>query len=393
MGTGLHLFFVQLEPDIDIITPIVYALSRNKYNKILVVCSNVLYDARTDYRLTFLNKIENISIKCIYELKMGFPIKLRYTRLLLLFPKWILFKFKRAFWQKLYFKTSWINDKKKFGAFLKSNNISSVTTDVALPLHTKDVIYGFSKKLKIPFIMVETGAKITKFEPRETFEKPKADYLIKPHNLYNIKAPKGIMFLGNPRYYVKWQKINSKLIMNSYPKIGGSEGSRKLKVLIFSRPFRNFDRKNDIVNRICGLNFVTAIVKDKPRTFMPKILVDAGFDKYPSSRLIKWADVVISSKSSIILDILHYDKIFIYPKYIAPEDHAVFEDYSACWKIESPEELIDALRLIYKNPSCRPYKAEDVEKFYADVVCCGEKNKDVLEEYSKFYQSISKKHI
>jgi hypothetical protein len=104
--------------------------------------------------------------------------------------------------------------------------------------------------------------------------------------------------------------------------------------------------------------------------------------------LIQWADAVICSISSIVLDIFYYDKVFVYPKYIAPEEDATFEDYNACWKVESENELIVALETLHGDRNFRPYRADDVRSFCKDAVYNGDCANNILGGYADFMHSF-----
>jgi len=132
---------------------------------------------------------------------------------------------------------------------------------------------------------------------------------------------------------------------------------------------------------------VTLIYKMKPRLIIPQKWND-GPHNYPSVRLIQWADVVISSISSIVLDIFYLGKIFLYPKYVGPNDIGEFEEFNACWRMDNEDELIATLRGIYdgKEP---PYRIEDVKMFCRKMIYDGDA--DILSLYSDFYGELDKK--
>jgi len=99
-----------------------------------------------------------------------------------------------------------------------------------------------------------------------------------------------------------------------------------------------------------------------------------------SLSLIKWADVVMCTTSSICVEVLLNGKIFLYPKYLH-ENTMLFEEMGACWTINSYAELENALQKIAQYPNFRPYQDRDVDAFITEVVYGGLKSRDVLGDY------------
>ena len=58
----MHLFFIQLDPDIDYIAPIVYKLAKSDANNVMVICFNPLHNISNDYRLQYLINDLNVRI-------------------------------------------------------------------------------------------------------------------------------------------------------------------------------------------------------------------------------------------------------------------------------------------------------------------------------------------
>lgn len=385
----MHIFFIQLVPDIDDIVPIVYKLAQERPDKVMVVCVNVLYDIKKDYRLHYLENTLGVKVVYIHNVLKGFYITFRVMELLLRLPNWILLRLPNRLWSNFYHKNKIMNEK-RLSSFLQSVKAKSVTFDEGLPQHTIKVIADTARSLSIPVIKISNGSGVLK-PPHQNLP----DFLLSDYNIIKNKltlpfdyVDSRLKIMGCSRYCLEWQKINFQLTREAFPGYKLPDEKRKLKVLIFGRHTKHFDENHSTIQLIFGLDYVSVVFKLKPRTTKPSKCYKVGFD-YPSARLIQWADVVICSISSIVLDILYYNKVFIYPKYIAPDEQATFEDYNACWKVESEEELITVLKKIYENPNYRPYTRDNVNNFYNDAVYAGNRSNDILGMYADFYKQLN----
>ncbi len=96
-----------------------------------------------------------------------------------------------------------------------------------------------------------------------------------------------------------------------------------------------------------------------------------------SYNLIDWADIVIVTHSSIFLEVLQQGKTFLYPSHFISLT-GVFEDYEACWQVNSKDELISALRKAWAETGYRPYSKKNVDKLLEFMVQGGDSQRDVL---------------
>ena len=387
----MYVFFVQLDLDIDHIAPIAYKLAKTNPNKVLIVSTNILWDIKNDYRLRHLKDVLKIEVKYIHQIQRGlFPL-IRMMRVLLCLPKWILLRVPDRVWSDFYSKvTGRIIDETWAASFLQSVKARAIVFDEGQPQGNLSVLSNAALSLGIPRVVVPTANNVLKSLRPKSPDYSKSDYTILPHRLTlppDERDPR-LKVLGCMRYCDEWEKLNSSLVREAFPGQDLPHEPGKLKVLVFGRHTKNFSENHSTVQRVCALDFITTIYKRKPRTTAPRKLYEVGYNNYPSSRLIQWADVVICSISSIVLDVLYYNKIFIYPKYIAPDETATFEDYNACWKVESEEELLAALETIHGNRNFRPYTADDVNSFYRDAVCNGDRANDILGAYADLIQPL-----
>ena len=147
----------------------------------------------------------------------------------------------------------------------------------------------------------------------------------------------------------------------------------------------------DSIEKINGLEFVHLLFK--PQTRSNKLFVDlspAVEISYSNSiDLIKWSDVAIILQSSIMIEALLQGKAVIYPRFFHG-DRTLFEEFGACWTVDSYEELEDALKTLKKNPAYKPYSNRNIERFLSEIVYNGVYGRDILGDYKDFILGVSK---
>jgi hypothetical protein len=381
----MHLFFIQLDPDIDYITPIVYKLAMSDANNVMVICFNPLHNISSDYRLQYLINDLNVRVMHLYQInKLVNLVCSPAFWVIRMLPSGIRVKF-HAIITKTIIKKKW------FELFLREVSPCSITIDEAIPNHAKFIV-DLSKKINIVTVVVPTGVHMVQvLEASNKGDRCCFDYkIIAPNAPPSENEEKmKIHRMGFTRYSEEWQAINIRLldgVKDKYP-LPNEEGM--LKVVIFGRPAIKFDREHRLVKRIARESNIAFIFKDKPR-----VLTGGTYDKYPSALLIRWADVVITSISSIILDILYHNKLFIYPRYLAPNDIGVFENSGVCLGADSEENLIDILRCISEQGISNNLKSDDRVNFYNSMVYRKENFANhSLDEFSKLYETIAIKNI
>ena len=95
--------------------------------------------------------------------------------------------------------------------------------------------------------------------------------------------------------------------------------------------------------------------------------------------LVRWADVVIGTVSSVLVEVLVQDKTLVYPTFF--DDNAMlFDEFGACWRVEDIGELLSALRAL-RVGRARPYGRDELKRFHEVVICGGVAERDVLGEY------------
>ncbi len=211
---------------------------------------------------------------------------------------------------------------------------------------------------------------------------------------YGFDAAK-LQVLGSARYCQEWEQVLHEIVPPEHMPGSRKEGS-KLKVVYMERGAdRHGSYKGRILEtlqRIATLDFVDFIIKPPTRTDRLHFSDLSGSvrvaDDINSINLCRWADVVVGTVTSILLEVFWQQKILLYPKYFH-DDCMWFEEMGACWSVKSPEELEEALLKLKSNPSYRPYNQEAVETFFSQIVYAGEPDRDVLGRYSRFIASAT----
>jgi len=195
----------------------------------------------------------------------------------------------------------------------------------------------------------------------------------------------------NIRSCREWQRVNKLLLERAFPKIGVDDGSEGMNVLVFGdhRSGENNGELEQIVQLLKQLPGIQVVFKEKPRTIAMRDIFDEDYNSIPSSRLILWADVVISSLSGIVLDILHYKKTFLYLKYHGQNEIGSFENYNVGWKIHSKDELIQVVTQLSNQPDKKIYSEVDVERYLNDMIYGESSKQGTMQAYSRFYQLLN----
>ena len=120
---------------------------------------------------------------------------------------------------------------------------------------------------------------------------------------------------------------------------------------------------------------------------MPEKCCDYLNDDLNSTELIKWADAIISVQSSIIIECIKRDTQVLFLNYLMPASHGNWiKKYRCVDLIESENELIHKIRKIKNNEYS--FKFKNKREYISQVVGEDEKNRNILDNYEKFYNSI-----
>ncbi len=388
-----YVFFIQLEPDIDHSTPLAYQLNKAEPGSVTILCVNAMYDVYTDYRLQFL-KENGVSIKYLHHISILRHLEFFISNFITRLPKFVVKLVPVKYWPRIYSDIRRIH-KPSLEKFFKGQGTRVVTIDEGQPLVTMNPILTVAKEMGIKSVKLTTANPMRIYAKGiETSKESKMfDYHIRPQDITpygpcSSENPKELV-LGCMRYCNDWQKIHTKLLKKFDGVLDLPQSKENLKILIFERSTKGFLIDHPVVKKIKQLSDVDVVFRGRPRILLPKKLYDESVNSLPSAHLIQWADVVICSISSICLDVLHYKKTLLYPKFVAPDEDSSFEVDNVCWKVEDENELLNAIEVIKKDRETRPYHEDEVEKYFEKIIYCHDREKDILGGYKDFYQSLT----
>jgi hypothetical protein len=289
-------------------------------------------------------------------------------------------------------------------AFLKETKAESLIFDyVHANIHIAGALIAAGRKLGVPLISVPHGTSLFSGRPlvgpsddHARVRKSGVDYYVVHHHRdaqvlagYDFD-PKKLRVLGSARYCREWEEVLHRIVPpDEIPCANGAE--RKLRVVYMERGADRYGAYKHLVRetleRIAALNFVDFVIKPPTRTDrlhfsqLPESVIIAN--DINSVNLCKWADVVVGTVTSILLEVFWQQKILLYPKYFH-DDLMWFEEMGACWTVHSPGELELALRKLHAQPSYKPYPESAAETFLSQIVYSGDPDPDVLGRYCRF---------
>jgi len=434
------LFFINRFNDIDHIVPIVYRMAKDTKEEILVLSLNPLYDISNDFRLNFLRRKYNIPIHYLYNYYapsiiykffgnlvcntyFGGSFKKNIFGLLQSFT--LNPKKQIKFLEPVYYLMSgsfrsimmrfrlldkfikkFFNKKWAEGMF-KSLKPRVLVFDPASHFRLYNVasLLSAAKNLRIPTIDVPHGIPIYVKHPpvykkgwMDTIKTNK-DYHVVNHRFWKDECVNSgfnsekLTVLGSTRFCKEWVDVLHRIIPPDMSL--NDKGAGKIKVVYMDRGAdRHGKYKNivqDSIEKINQLEFVHFLFK--PQTRSHKLFVDLSNSieiSYSNSvNLIKWSDIAIILQSSIMIEALLQNKVVIYPRFFHG-DRTLFEEFEACWTVDSYEELENALKTLKKNPTYKPYSNRNIERFLTEIVYNGVLGRDILGDYKDFILNVSK---
>jgi hypothetical protein len=381
----VYIFLIRQFPDLDHLAPVICRIAQERKTKIKLLCQNLDYDIQNDFMVEYLKAEFGVDTEYSYDRFYGPIYKRLVSRLLL----WVRRKFPRLGLSLFVRIHPFLYDVRWADGLLADLHASALILDFQEDYKfSTRILTQAARKRQISIIAMTHGITMRLSGLEKLTTHPILDYRIFPnrHKVDFFKAEedsdKTIKIFGSPRYCDEWERTYNRMLAKRFPCLDLPHENGKLKVLFFERPRIGFSEDHHSVQAVKGLDFVSVFYKGKPRIKVPNQVIVGS--EYPSARLIQWADVVVMSISSIALEVLWQKKPLIYMKYLAPDDVCVFEQYGACWSVNSEEELIGALKMIRENPDFKPYDPKCVDDLFRDVVYAGDRSRDVLKGHTDF---------
>jgi hypothetical protein len=437
----LILFFVNKFNDTDHEAPIVDRMARDSKEKLAVLSLNPLSDISNDFRLRYLKDTYNIPVSYLYnycnpsrfykfigalvcstysggsfrknisnifshlkgapDKQTGFFREVFCLMSGLFRSIMVRYALLDKFIQKIFTK-SWVE--KVYGAIKPSALVFDHASH--LGLYNVGALMSVAKSKNIPTIDVPHGIPLY-IKHSADYDRAKTnlirndkDFIVLHHRWWRDECvahglnPEKVTVLGSARFCKEWIDILHRIIP---PELSlQDKGKGKLKVVFMefsaSRYHEYKDTARKTIERINKLDFIHFIFKPQTRGnilhFDLSSSVEVAYNAN-SVNLIKWADVVIVHASSIMIEVLLQDKVFIYPRFFH-SDKMIYEEFGAGWAVDSYEELEEALKTLRQNPSYRPYSMENVKKYITEIVYNGQYGRDVLGDYKDLILGASK---
>ncbi len=198
-----------------------------------------------------------------------------------------------------------------------------------------------------------------------------------------------IHVLGSPRFCAEWGKVYDQLIPKET--IASKGGKRRLKVVYMDSSWLHTEAVQATFARLAELDWIDLKIKPRTRELFTNLDVkDGTFEYVPnthSNNLIQWADVVIATLSSIVIEVFLQKTMLLFPRYFTDLE-MIFESYDACAKAHSCEELEQFLRQKYEQPDFEPYPQENVDRMLSDIIYNGDTQRDVLGEHVQLMDEL-----
>tara|TARA_B100001093_G_C26825181_1_gene1013673 strand:- start:655 stop:1986 length:1332 start_codon:yes stop_codon:yes gene_type:complete len=272
-------------------------------------------------------------------------------------------------------------------------------------------IIKLAKKNNLNIISFPHGVPLFKFHPRrydsikKNISRDISNSLIMQHkNWLNECLEFGldnnkVKIFGIPRFFHKWEKeLHS--IYSSEPLLN-KLGKEKIKIVFMDTGPNNYGKMiNKVIDTVENLSKnkdVHLIYKPHTRNHvlnLPYLNNVSYFKEINSINLIKWADIIIGSSSSIMIECLYQKKLYVSPSYFR-ENHMIFEEYSACLELKTYKSFLEFSKNITQislNPYDH-YREQDVWKFYNDIVYNGSKEQVVIKELIEHIINLSNEKL
>ena len=406
------LFLVRHYNDIDHMVPIIHRMLRDESVELMVLCMDPFLDLAGDFRLRFLWDRFGCRTRYVYR---AYTPSLRHRLFSLLvcqLPKWKLttgtglvsrlansigYRVYHA-WYKVLYDTRWAE------RFLEERKVRCLVMDYGRI--TRFIYRPLSEaadKLGIRKVAVPHGLDLIKevqitdrqvhlYDPsRESEDWSWLGEFTVPAEAVKQKMvssglPTGrISVLGSARYCDEWLKIYHDIL----PPVSLPPAPGKLRVVYMDHGPQYRTDPGQIVESLMeasNLGFVDLVVKLSPRGHISdeRLRDFCRLDSTTHSiHLIRWAHVIITFMSSIVLEAYFHGKVFLYPAYFH-RNTMRWEDYGACWKVTNLNEFLQALRSLHDGTNGLPYSEQNVQHLLTEFVYGGRPGADVLGDYMHF---------
>ena len=423
----MYLFFIRHFNDIDHMTPIIWKMAQSDY-PVAVYCINPAGDLENDYRLNFLKK-NGVKIDYLYNhfdrglglrhsirrfffskcLSLSRLIlsstKIQYLNIIDKLAQWLqkrgnrlyvgaIERFYNVQWAKGVIEQSgakvlcfdWISSSSGKGMVVaslvkaaKEMSIPAISLPHGVFLYTNDYIkhnssveMRFEKFNIFDFVVVQNPLR------KEVIAKSGVDR-------------KKLVVLGSTRYCDEWMTVNRKILPRKMTTQNSVTPNLKV-VFMTTRPsYRiNVDQMLQTFKMLSQMDGFEVVIKPHTRSGAEASIYQdvplSDVSDLSSVELCEWADVILVVASSIIIEALKLGKPALYLKHLH-ENTMEYEEFNACWIINSDAELKNALLSLRDKNYKLPYTDNGVNRWLAEIIYGGRNKRDVLNDYTQFIVS------
>jgi len=412
-----YIFFIRAYNDIDHMMPLICRFGGSKEYCPILFCTNPKFRFWENKNIEFLKKEYNIRIQSLYELpycpkawKFLFEQNVNTSICMKRFGIPFVFRQINAKMLSLLNKSA----EKWLCQFFKEFSPRGLIFDqVSIGLYINRPLVSKAREAGIPTFSLPHGMNLcSNFDvlwktdrhsrTEEIFEFD-FDYVIsqgrlsRSHLENNGVPPERITDLGSMRFDRNWMKFYKERIKE--PAINSGQHIDALRVVLYLSNL-HYKIKKDLLLETIELLAVDPqihlIVKPHTRDRLSLSGMSVSFMKHLKDRynievgegrssilLSEWADAALVIGSSIGLQVLFDKKALIYPNYLDTNKMA-YDQMKACWRVDSPGELKQAIETLKKDKTYRPYSESNVEELFKYVVYADDLNKDIVEDHYQF---------
>ena len=399
-------FFVRSFNDVDHITPLLDKLMYDKRHSVRVICIRQTFEYSKNHNIAYLNKKYGLTVEGLFEESKDY----RFT-----FYSFILKEIENGVFKKTYLK--YLSPLKKKIVTYCYRKISSKLLNKVFFSRPDAIIFDWSSAYVYPqrlFVLKANELNIPTFclphgillytnkypTKKQVLLTGRADLFYDHYLFYGDSTQyltdrgvpnERINLIGSMRYSAEWINKYKYLISNSGMPSNLLNANSRVKLVFFlSQNIYNVDESKVIKTLIelSKVKDITVVIKPHTRGMPTKFISDLGFyiDYHTSSVVLSdWCDGAILYGSSIGLQILHDRKILIYPNYI-DTNSTIFDQYRACLKVESIEELINVIENM-KNGIGKVYSELNVEALFEDIVYAGREDRSVISNCLEYIEN------
>jgi len=383
----MHLFIIEHYTNLDSLAPVIHKLSSNN-EKVFVFGTHPFKHFKDEKLVKFLlNSNKNIHYENYLPLGIKEKLLIFIINLISLMPK--KFICGKSFWLKISRKILLINENKIL-EFIKKKKIASISFEDSILKKKQILIKKISVKAKIPLIIIYPSSygHIYNKKVSNTFSLDLADFNLISNNLSNASFSnnKKNFFFGMARYNLEWLKILDKI----YNKIESDDNM--IKIAAFSNnKQKNYKKFKQIIDNLKTLNYIQVIERNKPKDNLPKKCSKFQNDKYSTTQIINWCDLIFfNMNSSVFVEALIKNKTIVYLKSLDDfDDRTIDDNYlnikNIFYKLDDYNQLLNFIELIKKNPQ----KKNNIKNYSEAIEEMSSYNYKNLYKFLEFYKNIN----